>query len=313
MIGTAARWGAMVCILAAPASAQTSYYNLDSGRPTRIEDAVPTTLRELELQFLPVRGEWIGDGTQRFRFEPKVAYGILPLTEIEVRVPIVQVSAPNALSTAGVTSAGIGALHAFNVETSWPALAIAAEMVMPVGSLSAPIGSYAVKGLLTKTFSIARVQLNAGGGTWSVRNAPATVPAGYTCGNAPGIPPCLIPDVPCNVIPLDGSAAPSVACAPATLPNAGTAAPGSRSTGPHWTAALGVDHTFPLVSTLIVADVIVDRFAGLYPTDDWTAEIGLRRQVGLQLVLDLGMSRKFAGAAQSKSATIGLSYSIAWR
>jgi hypothetical protein len=244
-----------------------------------------------------------------------VAYGILALTEVELRVPIVQVSAPNALTKLGVASAGVGALHALNVETAWPALAIAGEWVLPVGSLSAPIGSYSLKGLMSKTFRVARVQLNVGGGTWSVRSSPVELPQGYTCGNAPGVPPCLIPDVPCSVIPVGTSGAPAFACAPPTLPpgTPAVASVRSRSTGPHWTAALGIDHSFPLASTLIAASVIVDRFAGLYSRDDWTAEIGARRQLTPQTVFDLGIGRRFAGTTQSTSFGIGISYSTPWR
>jgi hypothetical protein len=237
------------------------------------------------------------------------------LTEIELRVPLVQVRAPNAGASIGVASAGVGLLHAFNVETSWPAMALAGELVLPVGSLAAPIGSYSVKGLLSKTFRLARLQLNVGGGTWSVRSAPVAVPQGYTCGNAPGVPPCLIPDVPCNVVPTEIASPISLACAPAApAPNTAlVAASGTRSTGPHWTAALGVDHTFPLLSTLVAASIVVDRFAGLYAKDDWTAELGLRRQITPQIVFDLGVGRRFAGVTQSTSLTAGLSYAMASR
>jgi hypothetical protein len=47
------------------ARGQSGYYNLDSGRPTRVEDALATPRGELEMQLLLFRGEWLGDGTQR--------------------------------------------------------------------------------------------------------------------------------------------------------------------------------------------------------------------------------------------------------
>jgi hypothetical protein len=301
-------------VFARAAAGQTSYYNLDSGRPTRVEDAIATTLGELEIQILPLRGEWVSDGTQRIRVEPKLSYGVLPLTEIELRVPFVTARSPGSPETAGIASAGVSALHAFNVETRWPALAVAAEVVLPVGSLSAKTASYSVKGLLTKTFRFARVELNVGGGTWSIRPpaSAATGGGGTLCGNAPGVPPCLIPDVPCNVVPSGLSTGPSFACMPAAAPVA-IAATTPASTGAHWTAALGVDHTFPLVSTLVIADVVVDRFDGLYPLDDWTAEIGLRKQFAPQLVVDLGFGRHFAGTTQGTSVTVGMSYSTPLR
>src|SRR3954447_24676366 len=103
-------------------AAQSGYYNLDSGRPTRVEDALPTPRGELEVQFLPLRAEWLSDGSQRQRFEPKLSYGIFPMTEIEARLPIVHTQSRNSVANLGIASAAIGALHAFNVETRWPAL-----------------------------------------------------------------------------------------------------------------------------------------------------------------------------------------------
>jgi len=304
----------LVFLAARAATAQTSYYNLDSGRPTRVEDALATPRGELEAQLVPFRIEAVGDGTQRVRFEPKLAYGVLPLTEIEVRVPIVIVRSPGVPPTTGIASAGISALHAFNVETRWPALALAGEAVLPVGSLSASTASYSVKGLLTKTLPFARVQLNVGGGTWSLR-APSAAPitnGGTLCGNAPGVPPCLIPDVPCNLVPA-GATGPSFACMPSAATSVSTAATSPATTGAHWTAALGIDHTWPLISTLVIADIVVDRFEGLYPLDDWTAELGVRRQVTPQMVFDFGIGRRFAGTTTATSVTVGLTYSTPLR
>jgi hypothetical protein len=263
------------------------------------------------MQLLLFRGEWLGDGTQRVRIEPKLAYGVLPMTEIELRLPIASVQGPNSRSVTGIASAAIGALHAFNVETRWPALALAAEAVLPVGSLSAPTGSYSAKGLLSKTFPFARIHLNVAGGTWSARPPPAaSAPGGTLCGNAPGVPPCLIPDVPCDLVPgARGSPGPSFACAAeASAEHASAAAGTQRFTGAHWSAALGIDHTLPLISTLVGADIVVDRFTGLYPLDDWTAEIGVRRQVSPQLVADFGVGRRFAGTTQSTTISAGLTF-----
>lgn len=304
----------LACLLVAltvrHASAQTGYYNLDSGRPTRVEDAVPTELRELELQFLPLRGERVGDGTQRFRFEPKIAYGVLPHTEIEMRVPLMDVRAPASPETMGVASAAIGALYALNVETgAMPGVAIAGEWVLPVGSLAAPTGSYSLKALATKTLRFARLQLNLGGGTWSARTTAPSPTGGFVCGNAPGVPPCQIPDVPCDLVPAPGpqsNVAPSFSCAAPSFSLAGSTTP--RGTGAHWTAGLGLDHTFPMVSTLLAADIVMDRFEGLYPLSDWTAEVGVRHQLTPQLIADFGIARRFAGTTQSTSVILGITF-----
>ena len=293
-------------------AAQSAFYNLDSGRPTRVEDALPTPRGELEIQFLPIRAEWLGDGSQRQRLEPKIAYGLLPMTEIEARVPFVRTRGSDGSATTGVASAAIGALHAFNVETSWPALAVAGELVLPVSTLSAPTGSYSLKGLATKTFRFGRIELNAGGGTWSIRlPAPGPVATPNQCGD-PGQPPCLPPDLPCNVVPAAQNG-PSFSCAPSTASLEAVAAGARRSTGPHWTASLGVDHTLPLVSTLFAASVSMDRFDGLYALTDWTAEVGVRTQISPQMVADLGIGRRFAGTTQSTTVLFGVSFATPLR
>jgi hypothetical protein len=65
---------------------------------------------------------------------------------------------------------------------------------------------------------------------------------------------------------------------------------------------------------LVTANVIVDRFAGLYTRDDWTAEVGVRSQISPQIVVDLGVGRRFAGTTQSTSVTLGASYAMpVWR
>jgi hypothetical protein len=298
--------GALLLTGASAARAQSGYYNLDVGRPTRVEDAVPTPKGELEVQFLPLRAEWVGGGTLRQRFEPKLAYGIFGLTEVEARLPIVHVQTAGSASVIGVASAAMGALHAFNVETAWPALAVSGEVVLPIGSISASATTYAVKGLMTKTFSIGRLEVNIGGGTWSIRvprQGPVVVP--NQCGD-PGQPVCIPPDVACSIAPAPTMPTMSLACA--TPASAATLITGRRSTGAHWTASLGFDHTFPLRSTLIVAAISVDRFDGLYPLDNWTAEVGARKQLTPQLVGDLGVGRGFVGSTQSTTMNFGMSY-----
>jgi hypothetical protein len=104
-------------------AAQSSYYNLDAGRPGRVEDAEPTPLYSLDLDPSSLQYERLRGGTSRFRAEPRIAYGALPFTEIELRIPIIAVDPPRALGarlTTGLGGVGVGFLHAFNVETSNP-------------------------------------------------------------------------------------------------------------------------------------------------------------------------------------------------
>jgi hypothetical protein len=302
--------GALFVLGGSAAHAQSGYYNLDAGRPTRVEDAAPTPRGELEVQFLPLRAEWVGGGTLRQRFEPKLAYGIFAMTEVEARLPIVHLQSPGSGSVIGIASAAIGALHAFNVETAWPALAISSEVVLPVGSMSASATTYAVKALMTKTLPIGRLELNVGGGSWSIRvPPPGPVFVPNQCGD-PGQPVCIPPDVACSVAPGVATVGASLACAA----SAGSAiVNGQRSTGAHWTASLGVDHAFPLLSTLVAATLSVDRFDGLYPLDNWTAELGVRRQVTPRIVIDLGVGRGFVGSTQATSMNFGMTYATPLR
>src|SRR5207248_1208038 len=57
-----------------------------------------------------------------------------------------------------------------------PGIAIGGEWLLPTGPMSAPRSSYSFKALLTKTTSLGRVHLNAGGGTFSVQSAGSNAP-----------------------------------------------------------------------------------------------------------------------------------------
>jgi hypothetical protein len=213
-------------------------------------------------------------------------------------------------------------MHAFGLETGRvPAVAVAGEWLLPVGSLAARVGSYTAKLIATKTFALARVHANVGYGSWSVRPPPAA--GGTSCGDfipAPGapVPPgCLVelPDTPCDRLPLPGVrstnaelvARRALACAvTARL----AAVPPQATVGSRWMSAVGFDHAFALASTLVSADVVAERYIGLFPSTDWSGELGVRYQWSPQLVLDIGVARHFTGALRSNSATIGLSFDM---
>src|SRR5262249_27108033 len=122
----------------APVAAQAHYFNLDAGRPGRVEDAIATERYELEAQFAPFRLERLFDGTLRWRAEPKLSYGVAPFTELEIRAPFVYSEARGVVpSSGGLAGVGIGALHAWNLErTFMPALALAGEVLLPAGPLA---------------------------------------------------------------------------------------------------------------------------------------------------------------------------------
>ncbi|HEX4682181.1 MAG TPA: hypothetical protein VH277_05700 [Gemmatimonadaceae bacterium] len=306
------------------AAAQSDYYNLDGGRPMRVEDAAPTERYALSIDLFPVNWEHLAVGTTRLRTEPRVSYGVLPFTDIEVRVPIVEIVPSHASgggTATGAAGVALGLLHAFNLETSAvPAVAVAGEVLLPVGSLAAPSASYVAKLIVTRTTRLGRFHFNGGGGTYSVRTAsaavdstcvlsafvPSQIPrAGQPCDNGPPI----IVDTPCDVAGPRVGAVAARYCMAQQLTAATTAAP--RTSGSRWFAGLGFDHALPLASTTLTADVVAEDFVGLYGKADWTFEAGARHQVTPLFVLDGGAGWHFAGTFRSVMITFGASYQIA--
>jgi hypothetical protein len=90
-----------------------------------------------------------------------------------------------------------------------------------------------------------------------------------------------------------------------------TAPTDRRTVGNRWFAGAAIDHTFPFASTLVVADVFAEHLIGLYPSADWTAEIGVRRQWSMTVVIDAGLSRHFMGSFPSTAVNFGITYAVA--
>jgi hypothetical protein len=163
----AVRWTAQVvaalaCLagIARPLTAQTDYYNTDAGRPITIEDAYAIERRAVEIQIAPFRLERSRGGAYAWGIEPEIAIGFLPRTQFEVGLPFTYVDAAGA-RTSGLAGIDLALLHNLNVETSIPALAIAADLLIPAGAM-APDKAYAsVKGIATRTLPWARFHLNA--------------------------------------------------------------------------------------------------------------------------------------------------------
>ena len=141
-------------------SAQTDYYNTDRGRPVQIEDAYSTERYAMELKLAPVRLERAGGGAYNWGVDPEIAYGILPRTQVELGLPLAYREV-GGLRQSGIAGLELSAMHNFNAETeAWPALAIRADVLAPVGSL-APSRAYpSFTGIATRTFTWGRVHLN---------------------------------------------------------------------------------------------------------------------------------------------------------
>lgn len=151
----------MALIAPAASHGQTDYYNTDRGRPLRVEDAYPVERRAFEIQAAPFRLERATGGVYHWSIEPEIAYGILPRTQIELGVPIAFIDgAGGGRVRTGVAGVDVSVLHNLNVETSIPALALAARALLPVGELAPAGPELSVTGIATRTFRWARVHVN---------------------------------------------------------------------------------------------------------------------------------------------------------
>ena len=141
-----------------PLQAQTDYYNTDRSRPTRIEDAHATELYAFELKVAPLRIEQEEDGGfSRWSLLPEAAYGIFPRTSVEVGLPIAALGE----GTTGISGIELSAFHNLNVETrTLPALAVRGDLELPVGSLGPDRVVPSLTGIMTRTYSAARLHIN---------------------------------------------------------------------------------------------------------------------------------------------------------
>ena len=161
-----ARWMATAIALVLPMSAaraQTDYYNTDAGRPISIEDAYPVEYRALELQVAPLRLERTA-GIYTWAVAPEIAVGILPRTQLEIGFPVAFVDLGAGEHDAGLAGIELSVLHNLNAETSIPALALAADVHIPAGTLGPDKAYPSLKAIATKTFPGARLHLN---GRWT--------------------------------------------------------------------------------------------------------------------------------------------------
>jgi hypothetical protein len=142
------------------AGAQTDYYNTDTGRPIRIEDAYATERYSLDLHLAPLTIERARSGQYRWSVEPELAYGLVPRTQVELGVPVVWPDAGG--SRLGIAGVDLSALYNFNVETqTFPAFGIRAGVLLPVGQLAPEQGHATVQGMATRTFRWARLHFNS--------------------------------------------------------------------------------------------------------------------------------------------------------
>lgn len=143
------------------ALAQTDYYNLDRGRPLHVEDALAIERHAIEWQLAPLRLSGARGAGSTLEFEPELAWGVWPRTQLEVGVPMARWSR-GGRETLGGAGIDVALLHALNTETTTlPALAVAARTLLPAGPLGPSRAIPTFTALLTRTMTLGRIHLNA--------------------------------------------------------------------------------------------------------------------------------------------------------
>ena len=296
MIGRYATAVLMIA-LAGPLAAQSEYRNLEAGRPSRISDATPTERGALDLDLTSMRLERLSLGRYRLQYEPRIAYGAFPRTEISIRIPSFY-RERSVSPRGGIAGVGVGAEYQLAMEgMHMPAIALAGEAFIPTGP-NAIQTAVSIKGLMTRSFSFARMHVNGSYGTFAVRAAPA---GGVL---APPVidGPCIY-QVPDGGLPLRGFCGAGGAVLE-------TAAASDVLTKARWTAGAAIDKSFGVRSLLVVADVFVEKLEGINRPAEWTAEGGARKQVTQFLVVDAGFGRRLTGISPSWFATFGTTLTI---
>jgi hypothetical protein len=157
--------------------AQTDYRNLDEGRPTQVEDAVPVERYAFEFLMSYALEREPGGGIVH-AFVPELEYGIVGNGELGLTAPI------GLLDEGGIMRAGLSGLRAFalynfNTESAAaPALALRVDLRLPAGAFAAGATRVTLKGIATRSWGRQRIHVN-GAYTLGPDASPALVePAG---------------------------------------------------------------------------------------------------------------------------------------
>jgi hypothetical protein len=143
------------------AAAQTDYYNTDRNRPIRIEDAYPTERYSFDAHLAPFRLERSKGGVYSWSVDPELAYGLLPRTQLEVGLPLAYTDLGASRQRVGIAGLDVSLLYNLNAETSHlPAFGLRASTLAPVGSLAPDNGYASLSGILTRTYTWARIHVN---------------------------------------------------------------------------------------------------------------------------------------------------------
>ncbi|MBA2291575.1 MAG: hypothetical protein H0W15_03870 [Gemmatimonadales bacterium] len=141
-------------------SAQIDYRNLDDERPVFTEDAYPIERHVFEL-LVPYRYEREADGGRVHSTVLELGYGIFDNAQFGVHVPFAVVDDP-ARTDFGLAGVQPFLLYNFNTESrSLPALALRADLSIPVGPLGGSGTRGTVRAIATRSWGLTRLHLNA--------------------------------------------------------------------------------------------------------------------------------------------------------
>jgi hypothetical protein len=144
-----------------PLEAQIDYRNLDDHRPVRTEDAYPIERYAFEL-LVPYEYENEPAGEALHEVTPELAYGVLPNTQIGLKLPLAAVNGTDGTDW-GFAGPRLFALHNFNTEgPALPALALRADAALPLGDLAGDNVQLTLKGIATRSWGRTRMHLNGG-------------------------------------------------------------------------------------------------------------------------------------------------------
>ena len=160
MIDRALAVAATLLLTAAPLCAQLEYYELETGRPLRVQSAQAIERYAWEVQVGP--GLSVPSSGSSYALESAIAYGVLPRTQLEITMPFVSMPGATGGRSAGLAGLGLGALYNLNAETiSLPAFAVAAQVTTTAGSQAPSAPLLSLEGIATRSFTGMRLHLNA--------------------------------------------------------------------------------------------------------------------------------------------------------
>ncbi len=140
--------------------AQIDYRNLDDERPVFTEDAYPIERHAFEL-LIPYRYEREAGGEKVHSTVLELGYGIFDNAQFGVHVPFAAIDDP-ARPDFGLAGIQPFILYNFNTESRWlPALALRADLSLPVGSLGGKGTRGTFRAIATRSWGLTRLHVNA--------------------------------------------------------------------------------------------------------------------------------------------------------